>query len=323
MKKSLFLALVIAAMASCSQNEVVIDGSTASKPISFAPQFGNSVATRTDAGLGQSITLGVYAYNSNSIYDEIENLPLAYTSSGTVGWYLTPKDHYYPNDDSEVSFWAYGPKDESHLSSTACNVTNGPSFTLTLANTDKDMDILATQAVATGKKSTATTPIAFTLKHVLAQVKFKAKVNSTENANTFDVKIYEITIKTKGKANYSNKAWSNFGGDDVTWAVIDTEGSALTASAADAGAPVNLIPKQATTITVKAKVYKKGETVVISDQTATLTTNGSTPAHLEQGNCYTYTINVTPNVGKIEFAEPQVTGWVDQSGDLAPVIPAP
>lgn len=320
MKKSLFLALAIAAMVSCSQNEVITDGSTASKPISFAPQFGNSVATRADGALDQSITLGVYAYNSSSIYDEISNLPLAYA---TDGWYLTPKEHYYPNDDSDVNFWAYAPKDESHLSSTACDATNGPSFTLTLANTDKDVDILATQAVVTGKKSTSSTPITFTLKHLLAQVKFKAKVNSTENAGAFDVKIYEITIATKGTANYANKTWSSFS-SDLTWTVIGTEGSSLTETATDAGTPVNLIPEQATTITVKAKVYKKGTTVVISDQTATLTTNGTDTPHLAQGNCYTYTITVTPNVGQITFAAPQVTEWTEQTGELAPaVIPAP
>lgn len=319
MKKSLLLALAIATMASCSQNEVVIDGSTASKPIFFAPQFGNSVATRIDAGLDQSITLGVYAYNSNSIYDGITNLPLAYSVDG---WYLTPKEHYYPNNDSEVNFWAYGPKEQTQLnSSQACDATNGPSFTLTLANTDKDVDILATQTVVTGKKSESSTPIAFTLKHVLAQVKFKAKVNSTDNANAFDVKLYEISVATNGTANYANSAWSTFS-NSLTWSVINTEEStALTAEAVDKGASVNLIPEQATTITVKAKVYKKGSSVVISDQTATLTTNDGN--HLAQGNCYTYTITVTPNVGQITFAEPQVTGWQQKTGDLAPVVPAP
>lgn len=319
MKKILLSTFVIAAMASCSQNEIVTENAVP-VPISFAPQFGNSVASRGANDLAQDKTLGVYAYNGGTpgIYDGISNSALAYS---TDGWYLDT-DHYYPSDDSEVSFWAYGPKDETHLSSIDCTSDNGPQFTLTLANTNTDVDVFATQEVKTGKKTSANA-IVFPLKRVLAQVKFKAKTATESDATNFDVKINSITIATKGTADYATKAWTNHS-NDLTWTVVSAEGAALSNTASDQGTSVNLIPQQAVTFTVNAHVYDKGKDVLIGDQTATLELDNTTGnEYLAQGNSYTYTISVAPNVGKITFGTPTLDPWNDAAGTIEVGTTAP
>lgn len=324
MKKILFLTMAVAAMASCSQNDVTSEVSSKDRaPIAFGAQFGNTVSSRADVALDNSVSLGVFAYNGTptaSIYDGIEDMRLRYVSAATpAGWYLNPAEHYYPSDDTEVSFWAYGPKGNAHLSSIDCDAAKGPQFTLALNSTDigpTAVDIFATQAVQTGKQSTASTAITFTLKHLLAQVKFEAKADTKASADNYDIKVYDIEVATNGTADYADKVWTNFS-VPTTWKPVDEDDTqkTLTETAAPVGELVSLIPGQQTTITVKARVYKKNQSVMVTEQTATLELK-ETADLLKAGSLYTYTLTVTPKVGKITFSAPQVTDWTAVAGTV-------
>lgn len=320
MKKILFLTMAVAAMASCSQNDITDESSKDRAPISFGVQFGNTVASRAEVKLDSTLSLGVFAYDvTPDIYDGIEDMRLRYVPA-SKDWLLNPAEHYYPSDDSEVSFWAYGPKGNAHLSAIACDATKGPQFTLALNSTDigpTAVDIFATQDVKTGKQSTAkTTSIAFTLKHLLAQVLFTAQAKTAEDANLYDIKVYDIEVKTGGKADYADKKWTNFSGETL-WKPVDEDDTqkTLTATAAPVGELVSLIPGQKTTITVKARIYKKSQSVQVTEQTAVLDLDGTTGKEfLEAGKTYTYALTVTPEVGRITFAAPQITDWAPSSG---------
>lgn len=326
MKKILFLTMAVAAMASCSQNDITDESSKDRTPISFGAQFGNTVTSRADAApapkdLDQTVSLGVFAYAGSptaSIYDNIEDMRLRYVTAST-GWFLNPAEHYYPSDDSEVSFWAYGPKGNAHLSSIACDAAKGPQFTLALNSTDigpTAVDIFATQDVQKGKQSTASTAITFTLKHLLAQVKFEAKADSKQSADDYDIKVYDIAVATNGKADYADKAWTNFT-VPTTWKPVDEDDTqkTLTETAASVGELVSLIPGQATTITVKARIYKKNQSVMVTEQTGTLELKAAAD-YLKAGSLYTYTLTVTPEVGRITFAAPQITDWAPSAGSV-------
>lgn len=321
MKKILFLTMAVAAMASCSQNDVTSEMSSKDRaPIAFGAQFGNTVSSRADVALDNSVSLGVFAYNGTpaAIYDNIEDMRLRYVAASTA-WFLNPAEHYYPSDDSEVSFWAYGPKGNAHLNSIDCDAAKGPQFTLALNSTDigpTAVDIFATQAVQTGKQTTATTPITFTLKHLLAQVKFEAKADSKASADGYDIKVYDIEVATNGTADYADKVWTNFS-VPTTWKPVDEDDTqqTLTATAAPVGELVSLIPGQQTTITVKARVYKKNQSLMVTEQTATLELK-ETADLLQAGSLYTYTLTVTPKVGKITFSAPQITEWAASTGSV-------
>lgn len=330
MKKIHYLLLAaVATLASCGQNEIT-DRVTPMAPtaISFAPQMGNSVATRADVALDNKVSLGVFAFNAGAIYSSIQDMRLRYVTAES-GWFLNPKEHYYPADGSAVDFWAYGPKGNTHLSDIDCDATNGHTFTLTLSGTDigpTAVDIFATQAKSTGDLANATTPIAFTLKHLLAQVKFLAKTKTAQDATDYDIKIYDIAIETKGEATYANKVWGTPTGNAVIWKPVDEDDTqaVLTAAAASVGELVSLIPGQETTITVMAKIFKKNQSTLVTDQTVTLTLDGSGPGKefLDPGKSYTYTVTVEPKVGKISFSAPQVTDWVAGTGNIT-MPPAP
>lgn len=323
MKKILFLTMAVAAMASCSQNDVTSEVSSKDRaPIAFGAQFGNTVTSRADVALDNSVSLGVFAYNGTTpaIYDAIEDMRLRYVSGATpAGWYLNPAEHYYPSDDSEVSFWAYGPKGNAHLKSIDCDAAEGPKFTLALNSTDigpTAVDIFATQDVQKGKQSTASTAITFTLKHLLAQVKFEAKTDNQASADNYDIKVYDIEVATNGTADYANKLWTNFS-DPITWKPVDEDDTqqTLTATAAPVGELVTLIPGQKTTITVKARIYKKNQSVMVTEQEAVLDLKEAAD-FLKAGSTYTYTLTVTPKVGKITFSAPQITEWTAVAGTV-------
>lgn len=321
MKKILFSMLAVAVMTSCSQSENMIE-TVLPTPITFAPQMGNSVASRADVGLDNAVSLGVYAFSGTpaAIYDNIEDMRLRYVTA-TGGWFLNPAEHYYPADGSTVSFWAYGPKGNTHLNSIACDAAQGPKFTLTLGSTDigpTAVDIFATQLVATGDLASATTAVAFTLKHLLAQVKFEAKTDSKASADGYDVKIYDIKVETNGVADYANNAWSNWA-TPVIWKPVDEDDTQaiLTETAAGVGELVSLIPGQATTIAVTARIYKKNQSFLVTEQKVTLTLdNTGGKEYLASGKSYTYTVIVTPKVGKILFDAPKITDWVPATGNI-------
>lgn len=335
MKKILFLTMAVLATASCSENEIITEA-PAPEPgtglITFASQFGNTVATRADAALPQTVSLGVFAFSGTvpSIYDGIEDMRLRYVALKN-GWFLNPEEHYYPADGSGVDFWAYGPKGNTHLSSIDCDPVDGPKFTLNLVSTDigpTAVDIFATQAKATGDLASVGTPVTFTLKHLLSKVKFTAKTKTKQEADNYDVKIVDISIKTKGKADYANKGWGNYATSaDIEWKPVDEDDTqaVLTETATGIGEEVSLIPGQLTTIVVQASVYKKNQSVKVGDQKTTLTldNSGVGKEFLEAGKCYTYTIEVSPKVGKITFDVPQISDWTNVNGTINIPEPAP
>lgn len=325
MKKILFFAVAIAAMTSCSQNDVLTQTPEAKQvPISFSPQVGNSVSTRADISLGDTISLGVFAYKGADAYDHIKDMRLRYMAEDgdiPAGWYLNPKDHYYPADGAEVKFWAYGPKGNTHLSSIDCEPDNGPKFTLTLSASDMGptaVDLFATQLNGKGSLGDAATPVAFTLKRLLSQIKFEAKTKTATDATNYDVKIYDIAVVGLNVGDYSNKAWTlpaagKAASDTIAWKPVDLDDTqaVLTASATSVGELVSVFPKSNLTIRVKARIYKKNQSALVVEQVNELKL---TPTSLEPGKRYTYTITVSPSVGKIIFDTPKITDWEDAAG---------
>lgn len=305
MKKILIAMCAVAAMASCSKNEVVESAMT-QQEMTFGVVKGNSVATKTTTGLETDEVLGVYAFSGNTAFDGIENEKLSYISSA---WAL-PTTHYYPVT-GDVTFWAYGEdgKDvtnsEGVISEQSCDATNGPAFTVTIPAATLDADVYATQAVATGSASTATTaPVTFALQRVLASLVVKAQLSDAA-ATDITVKITAVTVSASTSGEYANKVWTS-AGSSVDYSLSSTT-SSISTDAAEFGS-VNLVPYIDTypTINVTGAVYQNDVAI------RTLTAETELTA-FAAGSQYTYTLQVSPTGTAITFGQPTVTDWTEES----------
>lgn len=324
--KKIFLAIfAVAAMASCSKNEVTLDG--AQKAIGFAPaQFGNTVINRADGSELKGSVLGVFAYqakgNPTALYINDE---LSYQ---TDSWKLG-NTYYWPTENSELKFFAYGPKATNNgITAAGCNVAGTPTFSYEIKNAATDVIVdLSGQTV---DKNTVT----FNLSHVLTQLLFKAQLSAKTNAN-LTVKINSITVKAHNKGDFSivdnngNKAtWTNLAGTLTSYVALntDTEVTAVNGSSVVLSTPtLNMIPANTTAqIVVVAAAYDKSTGSKINEKTVTISFDGTSAPFLDAwtaGTQVTYTLTLNAddiaNEGgsnAIEFGNPTVVGWGTGTG---------
>lgn len=314
-------ALAVAAMASCSENEVTQDG--ARKAIGFNDvQWGNAVATRAD--LETTKTLGVFAYQTTGatgLY--IDDETLSYTDA----WKLS-KTYYWPAENPELKFFAYGPKDANITSATCGHATGStPTFTYTIANlaAAKETDVIVDLDGDTKDKQ----EVVFGLSHVLTQVKFEAKLSAT--SSTLTAKIESITVKAPKSAKFAissgTASWTEHTEPSTAYLV---SGEVLVSSTTPTpvGDALNMIPGSTTTnpqIVVVAVVYDTATSTKIATKTVTITCDGVTVPHVpvwEAGTAVTYTITLDPaqiandSGSAITFNQPTVGEWATGTGSI-------
>lgn len=322
MKKLFLFAFAVAAMASCGKNEVTLDGTQ--KTIGFNDaQWGNSVVSRATNDLGTTIALGVFAYQTagtpSALYIDDE---LSYQ---TDAWKLS-KTYYWSLTDSELKFYAYGPKAvSSGISAAACTVGGTPTLSYTVTgNPGSQTDVIVDLAGQTKDKELVT----FNLSHVLTQVQFKAQLSASPNSS-LTVKINSITVKAPASADFAiatgAASWTNHAATNTDYVSLstETEMAAANGSAAAIGAVMNMIPGSGAEIVVVATAYNG--TVKVGEKTTTIKCDGTSQnsvAAWVAGTQVTYTLTLDPDSiangsgAAIEFGQPTVNEWTDGSGSI-------
>ena len=324
MKKLFLYALAVATMAACSENEVTLDGTQ--KSIGFnGAQWGNSVVSRAEGDLGQSIKLGVFAYQTQgsptALYIDDE---LSYQAND---WKLS-KTYYWPLENTELAFYAYGPKaDGTGITAAACTVGGTPTFSYAVTGTPgAQTDVIVDLA---GKKQSAGT-VTFALSHVLTQVQFKAQLSASPNSELI-VKVNSITVKAPGSAKFAIAAdkasWTEQATPNTDYATLNTETAVAAANGSSTaiGSVLNMIPGSGAQIIVKATAYDKSTGAKVGEKTTTIQCDGTSPnsvAAWEAGTQVTYTLTLDPdkiaagNGTAIDFGQPTVNTWATGSGNI-------
>lgn len=318
--------LAVAAMASCSENEVTLEGTQ--KAIGFNDaQWGNSVVSRADNDLGTAVALGVFAYQTTGIpaalyIDDV----LSYQ---TNAWKLS-KTYYWPLTDPELHFFAYGPKaDGNGITNAACAVAGTPTFSYAVTGTPgSQTDVIVDLA---GRKQ-STGAVTFALNHVLTQVQFKAQLSASPNTELI-VKVNSITVKAPATADFAiasdAASWANHASANTDYTVLssETQVDAANASSVAIGSALNMIPgSSAAQIVVVATAYDKSTGAKVGAKTTTINCDGAaTPsvAVWASGTQVTYTLTLDPDSiasgsgNAIDFGTPTVNPWTPGSGDIS------
>lgn len=179
-KHFLFLAMAVAAMTGCMKDEVVATYEPTPQAIGFE-SFVNKATkavTETNTNLTKFHVFGYYGTTPTTVFD---NIPVTYADSK---WdYITTQ--YWTKNTYQFAAYANSNADVNKMN----NVTFA-NKALTISNyTVSDGNDLVADVVAdvdgAAKTSSASSPVAFTLEHLLTKVKFTV----INNDNTYKMRI--------------------------------------------------------------------------------------------------------------------------------------
>lgn len=338
MRKSLLLlGVAVAALASCTQNEVV--DIAESNVIKFDNAFvGNATkATAPEITKGNISDIYVFAQNAASEAgpgeNVFENKHVYKTTAGEwsyddlVKWDNTTKTYY--------KFAAYAGKELTKTANVSFDWNSGLlSFQDLTIDGDSQYDLLANSTAVTDETTAGRPKIQFTLNHLLSMVQFTLKSGFGE---TCKVKIEEFKfygLKTQGGCSFSS-AWNwTLSGNDVTKDDTNFEGAGGDAKAVAASSTESTAtdvveswvvipqaiqgsgasdPKQM--VSFKATVFDGEERLAQKTLTASLPVITWKP-----GFRYNYIFTIDIDImdladDYITFEAPQVTDW-DKTTDI-------
>ena len=229
------MAVVALAMASCSKDDST--GINKGSAIDFRVALGTRAAETTTSNLTTIFVTAIDKNNANLFSDE---------EFSKNGQYFTSGDPYYwPNDGSNLSFFAYSPSAMDLGATVTINSTTKTLTDFQPATMIADQKDFVT-ANATGNKTNEATGVPLTFAHRLAQIEIKAK-NTNEN---YVYKVTGVRIGqpiSKASFDFSTFDWT-LGTDKANYAVTYTAAKTLTATAASLMAADDdnamLIPQQ-------------------------------------------------------------------------------
>lgn len=341
MRKSILLLAAAAALASCTQSEVLEVAEN--RAISFDPFVGKATRAATEivdpnTGSGTKLTtfwvFGRYGESSSATtYDEVvyTNAEVDVTSSHTN---VSPTDN--------IQYWVPGKKYMFAAYSDGNNQIQptGGGATVSFGN-DGHIEIGNYQAgtndliLATADKTIETSiqsdpgAVQLTFKHLLSQVKFK--FDCTAFPTDYKLVISDLQIE-----NVPNKATYSYVTNDYVWTGIATgDGNVGTLSFSNIAefnkaqtqtSDANFVIPQAytenvngnLTATFKVTVKDNHGSNIVSDQSLTTTAllvSSENVTQWQAGYRYQYNIKLTPeNVGgmyPIQFTVVDVEDWQD------------
>ena len=182
MKKTLFAALALAFVASCSNEEVV---EMAQKE---AISFENALVNNSTRSVNDYSYTSTNLFKAFKVYGYVEDSSLWPDGEKVTGSELN-KEWGYTN----TQYWINGASYVFHALAPEMAATTNTSTGLTLnfTNTDGKSDVLYATATATGVAS-GNQPVKFDFKHILSKVKFSFE-NAYNSANA-SIKVKEIKI---------------------------------------------------------------------------------------------------------------------------------
>lgn len=354
MKKTLFIAaLAVAAMASCTKNELKVPSAGTEAEITFTtPVLAHHTKSTEIIGttypIGTSFnvfawynsatnfnagTASTYMYDVEVSYDSsIDDNDPANTSDGTGAWISNPV-YYWPKQ-GVLSFDAYSPTGlTGTVSATAADGIKVENHTVNTTLASQQDFLYATRTLdkttSTGGSNTTYDGVDIKFNHALAVVKFTAKTKADySSTTTIKIKTIEIQdINNQGTfaQNYgSTAAWSDQTGDAdyvaLTSADYDASISLSYPDATAAGSTVIVLPQDLAASTQKLHIEYYIKTIASGSkallQTADLYFHNGTP--LADNNKWDmgkrYTYNIVIGLDEIYFA-PSVENWTDITVD--------
>lgn len=233
MKKTLFAALALAFVASCSNEEVV--EMAQKEAISFENAFVNN-STRSMSDPSYSSAEGgtmfdkfqVYGFVAGSHLFDTDGTEVSGSGLGESGnWTYTETQYWI--EGGKYNFSAVAPK--SNWAVKAGTTPSKDKINLTVTNTDGTNDVLfACTNEITGQAAGGNNKVAFTFNHILSKVKFsftnkylatntEIRVRDIKITNAYATGDVELTstAETNAETKISNiAAWSNQATQNVT-----------------------------------------------------------------------------------------------------------
>ena len=241
----------------------------------------------------------------------------------------SPNSYYWPNDDSELKFFAYAPS-SSDLDGTL-TIDN---LTKTLADFSPKTTIADQKdfvsCKATGKKSVnESAGVALTFKHQLSQIEIKAK----NDQDAYRYKVVAVRIGqpvSKGTFDFGTENW-NLEMDKVNYTVPDFGEITLNGtpeSLMGTGGSAMLIPQQLTAwdaagdkpnankgayLAVKLQITTKAGARVYPAEVVGDYDWAAVPVNTnwEAGKKYVYTLDFTSGAGKVDPEKPNPSDPTD------------
>ena len=271
MKKNLLLlAVAVAALASCSNDETVVENNNGNpNEISFRPLM-TGMTRAADINATTLETTGFYVSARKHSPDAEYFTDAAYTTytSGTPKTWTCATKYYWPADDSELDFYAYSPQavGDGHNAQITAH-TNYKTFTVQPSTTISEQVDLIFANTNQKKKSTSNTGVVLNFRHT--EAKIVCKVQNTSSSLKFGVEGWKVGyLSSAGTFTFadSNTDGNNTGSgttltfsqwDSHTAASVATEYSstfskvdiAASASATDLAGEMILIPQTLTAAT--------------------------------------------------------------------------
>ncbi|MFK2361413.1 fimbrillin family protein [Bacteroides fragilis] len=238
-KKFLFIAVAALVMAACSKDEQTAVNRGAA--IDFRGAMATRATETVTANLNDIFVTALDKNNANFFINE------QFTKDVDNFFKSSPNSYYWPNDDSELKFFAYAPS-SSDLDGTL-TIDN---LTKTLADFSPKTTIADQKdfvsCKATGKKSVnESAGVALTFKHQLSQIEIKAK----NDQDAYRYKVVAVRIGqpvSKGTFDTGTENW-NLEMDKVNYTVPDFGEITLNGtpeSLMGTGGSAMLIPQQLT-----------------------------------------------------------------------------
>lgn len=315
MKKSMFmLGVAVAALASCTQNEVV--DIAESNVIKFDNAFvGNT--TKAVVGVDNTSITNFYVYAKKGSDDLFTNENVF--KNGNAWGY----DNTKLWEAGTYVFAAYsnggnGAKGDGKIESgVSLETTSGNQIKIADYEVgDKNRDLVA--SVSTSDLSSNNNPVEFTFKHTLAKIKFTIE-SSMGDVNKVTITDFEVTgLKDKATLTFDNSNGATWTTPAETRTISNaTFGEAITSTPA---AEEFVVIPQNNAMTVKFKAsITVDQTTVNKELTATIPADN---ADLKANMCYNYIATIKgTDMDIIEFAAPVITDWEEytdtSAGDLA------
>lgn len=302
MKKSLFvLGVAVAALASCTQSEVV--DIAESNAIKFDAFVGNPTKAVTEVDNDNIKAFHVYGTKNSGTTTDFFNGDQVYESGTPNVWIYDDLKTW--EESQTYTFAAYSNGGVKGSASTSNVEWNGSNLTISGYNAGTEQkDLLVSIASNAGAVASQNDPVQFSFVHALALIKFTIKSDLGDDANA--VTISEFTVK-----NINSIADLTYSSGSVTWTNHETpqdlSSANFTTTSSEPGESESfaVIPGESNvsfTVSFKAKIGTDG-----TEKTLTATINNQ---NWTAGYRYNYVATITgADMDVITFADPTVTPW--------------
>ena len=352
-KQFLVLGLAVAAMTSCTNDEVLDVQQPVQKAIGFESFVNKETrnVTETNSSIAKFYTFGFYGAGTTEAQKVFQNVEVYKNTN--EGWDYTEKKYWTKN---KYYFAAYANNNSAVIDETTtqngklndvtfANINSNPTLTISNYEVTDENDLVADvlSEIDNSNYLAYNTPVSFTLNHLLTRVKFRVINTSQEykmritTALTVNGAKKTGTCKVVADANGAGATWEPSGSEHVYTPIAVTAVDEYIAKSNDVNnddqvisqdfflLPQTLnvkdesgnITSSDVTFTIVADFYDDNNQVV---KTKTLTTKAFSIDAWEVGKYYDFTISLPVVAKPIEFGNPTVPGWgtatsVELNGD--------